>query len=221
MSRRSRASNSEVVIDYAYSTASQVLPEIMNRLGTRTIALNATVDESKMAISLDELQQGLAQLSAIVPALKADVAARLDVSGERVFFVDDRGTSLSPTTSLAVMAVLAWRVAGGGKVAIPVTQPMIFERLAQRYGGTVVRTKFDMAALMTAALDKDVILAGDGEGSYIFPSFAISPDALMAVAKLLELLARSQTRLSHVVWDLPGHFTRASACPVRGMPRAR
>ena len=124
--------NSQVVIDYAYSTASQVLPEIMNRLGSRTIALNATVDESKMAISLDELQQGLAQLSAIVPALKADLAARLDVSGERLCFVDDRGTSLSPTTSLAVMAVLAWRVAGGGTLAIPVTQPMIFERLAQR-----------------------------------------------------------------------------------------
>jgi mannose-1-phosphate guanylyltransferase / phosphomannomutase len=207
--------DSNVIIDYAFSTAAQVLPEIMNRLGSDSIALNATVDESKMAISLDELQQGLSQLSAIVPVLKADLAARLDVSGEKVFFVDDRGTSLSPTTALAAMAVLAWRSSGGGTLAIPVTQPVIFERLAAQYGGKVERTRFDMGALMTAATQKDVILAGDGEGSYIFPSFASSPDALMAVAKLLESLAKARTRLSHVVWDLPGHFTERLrvACP--------
>ncbi len=207
--------NSQVIIDYAYSTAAQVLPEIMNRLGSRSIALNATVDETKMAISLDELQQGLGQLSAIVPVLKADLAARLDVSGEKLFFVDDRGTSLSPTTALAAMAVLSWRSLGGGTLAIPVTQPVIFERLAELHGGKVVRTRFEMSALMSAASQKDVILAGDGEGSYIFPSFATSPDALMAVARLLELLAKDRTRLSHVVWDLPGHFTerRRVPCP--------
>lgn len=196
-----------VVVDYAYSTAEQVLPDIMSRLGCRSIALNATVDESKMAISPEELQQGLAQLSAIVPALKADLAVRLDVSGEKVFLVDDRGTSLSPTTSLAALAVLAWRAAGGGTIAIPVTQPVIFERLAQRFGGAVVRTRADMAALMSAAGEEGVILAGDGDGTYIFPEFATSPDALMAVAKLLELLGKARTRLSHVVWDLPPHFT--------------
>jgi mannose-1-phosphate guanylyltransferase/phosphomannomutase len=199
--------SSQVIIDYAFSTASQVLPEIMNRLDSRSIALNATVDETKLAISVEEFQQGLNQLSAIVPVLKADLAARLDVSGERLFFVDDRGTSLSPTTALAAMAVLAWRAAKGGTLAIPVTQPIIFERLAELHGGKVVRTRFDMGALMTAAARKDVILAGDGEGSYIFPAFANSPDALMAVAKLLELLAKAKAKLSQIVWDLPGHFT--------------
>lgn len=199
--------NSMAVLDYSFSTASSVLPEIMNDLGCRTVGVNATVDESKMAISLEELQQSISQLSAIVPALKADIAARLDVSGEKVIFIDDRGTSLSPTTSLAALAVLAWRAAGGGTVAIPVTQPSMFESLAQRFGGSVLRTRFDMGALMAAAREPGVILAGDGEGNFIFPGFISSPDGLMAIAKMLELLSTAHTRLSHVVWDLPGHFT--------------
>ncbi len=205
--------NSVVVLDYSFSTASVVLAELMSKLGCRTFGVNATVDESKMAISLDELQQSLDQLSAIVPALKADMAARLDVSGEKVIFVDDRGTSLSSTTSLAALAVLAWRAAGGGTVALPVTQPAMFEQLAQRFGGSVLRTRFDMSALMTAAREPGVILAGDGEGSFIFPQFIPSPDGLMAIAKMLELLSNAHTRLSHVVWDLPGHFTARLRVP--------
>lgn len=196
----------QLIVDYAHATASLVLPTILNNLGCQTMAINATIDESKMAIPQEELQQGLDRLSAITPPLKADFAARLDVSGEKVFFIDDQGTSLSPTTALAALAVLSWQAKGGGTVVVPVTQPLLFERLAQRYGGKLLRTRWDLSAIMAAAAGKDVILAGDGEGTYIFPEFAPYPDGLMAIAKLLELLAKQGTKLSQVVWSLPGHF---------------
>jgi len=208
-----RQANPQLVVDYAHATASLVLPAILNHLGCRTIAINATIDESKMAIPQEELQQGLERLSAITLPLKADFAARLDVSGEKVFFIDDQGTSLSPTTALAALAVLCWQARGGGTVAIPVTQPMLFERLAQRYGGRVLRTRFDLSALMIAAAGKDVILASDGEGAYIFPDFALYPDGLMAITRLLELLARHKIKLSQVVWELPGHFVTRLRVP--------
>jgi mannose-1-phosphate guanylyltransferase/phosphomannomutase len=35
----------------------------------------------------------------------------------------------------------------------------------------------------------------------------------MAIAKMLELLSNARTRLSHVVWDLPGHFTARLRAP--------
>jgi mannose-1-phosphate guanylyltransferase/phosphomannomutase len=56
---------------------------------------------------------------------------------------------------------------------------------------------------MQAATDPAVGFAADGAGGFILPGFLPSFDAAAALLKLLDLLARSNTRLSHVVDSLP------------------
>jgi len=60
-----------------------------------------------------------------------------------------------------------------------------------------------------------VVLVGDGMGGFVFPQLQPAFDGMLAIAKLLELLATFQTRLSDVVDDLPAYYLSSTrvTCP--------
>jgi len=66
-----------------------------------------------------------------------------------------------------------------------------------------VWTPLSASALMTAAEERDVVFAGAEWGGYIFPDFLAAYDSVFSLAKLLELLARTQWSLSSVLDKLP------------------
>lgn len=210
-----RAARVSIVVDYANATTAQVLPPILNSLGCQVVALNATVDQTRMSIPQDEFDRSLQQLALISQAVQARLAVRLDVGGEKLFIVDDQGRIVPPITALAAIASLALRAHGGGTIAVPVNMPTIFEEIAARYGGTVERTRVDLQDVMAAAARGDVIMAADGSGNLVFPQLHPGPDGMFALAKLLEFLVTQGVSLSQVIAELPPYHLaeRRVSCP--------
>ena len=201
-----RSAQFYIVVDYANSPVALVLPGILRKLNCNVVALNANVEESRMAIQPHEFQAGLDRLSLIVSALNTHVGLRLDVGGEKIFLVDERGIRLKNPVAAAAMADLALRAWPGATIAVPVTMPCVFEQIAAQHGGHILRTKVDEHALTRAACQDAVVMATDGNGSFIFPQFQCASDGLMATARLLEFLATQQTTLSQVVASLPPFY---------------
>jgi mannose-1-phosphate guanylyltransferase / phosphomannomutase len=210
-----RSTHFYIVVDYANSPVASVFPGILNDLGCNVVALNANIAEARMAIQPYELQAELERLSIISATLKAHLGLRFDVSGERIFVVDDRGKPISHILVALAMTELALRSSPGGIVAIPVKLPDEFEEVAARHGGRVIRTKSDPYALTEAAGNNGVVMAASGSGDLVFPRFQATSDGLMAAAKLLEFLALHRTTLSEVVAGLPSFDTlhQAVSCP--------
>jgi mannose-1-phosphate guanylyltransferase/phosphomannomutase len=204
-----------VVVDYANSPTSLVLPAILRQLGVKVVELNSAIDESKMSISAQEFQQSLEQLAAICAALGTNLGVRLDVGGEKVFLIDDRGKIIPHGLASIMLAALTLRAHGGGIVAMPVTVSHTLERVASQYGGRVMRTKVDLHDVMEASARKGVVMAADGQGNFVFPAFQPAVDGMMALAKLLEFLATQNVRLSEIEAALPPQYmaTRTVACP--------
>jgi mannose-1-phosphate guanylyltransferase/phosphomannomutase len=192
-----------IVVDYANAPISTVLPGILSELNCNVVALNANIDETRMAIQPHEFDAALDRLGLIVSALNTDFGVRLDVGGEKIFLVNDRGELLRNTPAAAAMAELTLRAMPGATIAVPVRMPNIFEEIAARHNGQVIRTKVDAHTLTKIACDVSVALATDGSGSFIFPQFQCASDGLMAIAKLLEFLATQETALSEVIASLP------------------
>lgn len=204
-----------LVVDYAHSPASLVLPIILNHLNCNVVALNARLDETKMSLLPEEFQEELQQLALIVQAVKSDLGVRLDVGGEKIFLVDDRGEILpGPVTTLALTR-LALRAHPGGTIVIPAHLPRAFERLAAEHGGRILRTRVDPQAIMATAGQELAVLAGDGTGNFTFPNFHPGFDGMMALAALLEFLANQGGKLSEVVASLPSYHLaeRHIPCP--------
>lgn len=205
-----------VVVDYANANASDIASTVLRRLGCNVVELNANLNEKRIFQTHAEFAAGIDQLASIVPVLHAEVGVRLDPGGEKMFIVDDRGRRLSDLQTLAALTELLMRCYNGGTVAVPVSAPRAIEEIARRHGGTIVRTRGNLAALMqTAAANRDYLLLGDGLGNLIFPSFYPIADGLFAMVKLMELLALQDIKLSSIVDELPAYHMAQTKVPCR------
>ncbi len=210
------ARNFHLVVDYANTNASTILPPILRWLGIDTVELNANLDAQLLFQTPQQFEEGMERLARIVPVLDASFGVRLDASGEKVFLVDDTGRRLPGVQALAAVTALVMAVNGGGTVAVPVTAPRAFEEIAARYGGHIVRTRTTLGALMrTAAANRDMLLLGDGTGNLIFPAYYPISDGLFATVKLIELLALRNARLSEIIRDLPRYSMSQARVPCR------
>ncbi len=205
----------QLVVDYSHGSTPQLLPTIFNNMGCEVIVLNASTDETRSSRSLDELDKDMQRLATITTGVNADMGIRIDQGGESISVVDDRGRVLDGMKMLAVMTSLMLRHHRNGTVAAPVTAPSALQHIAKRYDGNIQHTKVLRHAMMTAAGREGVVMVGDGMGGFVFPVLQPAFDGMLAIAKLLELLATFQMRLSEVVDDLPAYYLSSTrvTCP--------
>lgn len=210
-----RRASFKIVVDYGHAPNAEVLPPLLARLNIDVVPLNARVDATRMSVQRDEFEANLKQLAIIAGALNTHLGVQLDVSGERIFIVDNKGRVVPDSLMAVLMAMMALRHHPGGTIVVPLNLSHVFEELATEYGGRVVRARIDTHALMVAAQEPNVILAVDGTGTFIFPYFQPVSDGFMATAKLLEFLATDQQPLSDLVAQLPElHITSGHvSCP--------
>jgi len=198
-----RSAGFNIVVDYAFASTSQILPDILQSLGVHTTPLGARVDPAYISLEHKIFDEQRQRLAAIVQALGSDLGVRLDVGGEKIFLADDRGRSVPDAVACAAMVELALRSTPGGVVAVPVHLSSVFERIARQHQGSILRTPVDVALLMQAAHSAGVLMAGDGAGAFAFPDFQPVIDGMMAVARLLQMLAQHKLRLSELIDSLP------------------
>ncbi len=199
--------NLKIVVDYGFGNASLVLPHLLGRMGANMVALNAYTDPIRGRQSRVTLQKSLNELANIVTTLKADVGLWVDVDGEKIALIDETGGVVSGFQLLNLLTILMLKHYGGGVVAVPVTAPSSIEMICEKYNGKVKRTKNDPRSLMAEALnDKKVIMAGDGEGGFIFPKLIPTFDAMFTFGKLLEVIAKMKIPLSEAAFELPPFY---------------
>ncbi len=195
----------DLVIDYADSPVGNVFPTILDSLACKVVALNANVQQDKPHSQV-AYQTALRQLQIITAALGVQLGVYMSPSGEQIYLVDDQGHLLDGKTACAAMVELALRDAPGSSVALPVNLPSLFEDIAAKYNGRIIRTPIELNTLIKTACVEKVIVASDGAGNFIFPDFHCAVDGLMALAKMLEYLATQMTSLSDIVSNLPPFY---------------
>ncbi|HIJ95695.1 MAG TPA: NTP transferase domain-containing protein [Desulfuromonadales bacterium] len=193
---------STVVVDFNFSPASQILPQLLNVLGFSVIALNAYVDEG-YGVQVKEKNEALKQLATIVSSLGAQSGFWLDPTGEGIALVDESGRIYSGVELLSVVVALLLKAGQKGTIAIPVQAPATIEQMAALKRCDVIRTKSSDRAMLEAATSSEVILTGSIDGRFAFPRFQSSFDGLFTIAKLMELAAISNTLLSQVLPAVP------------------
>lgn len=206
---RVRASAPKLVVDCSFGTTTLTVPRILGDLGAQVLAVNAVLHEERSTPSPAEAEEQLSGLSALTRSSGSDLGVLLDPAGERLTLVDPTGRVLEGRTSLLALLSLLATTSPGTALAVPVSSSRVAERIVGDAGGRVVRTKLSPAALMDIADGGAVEFAGDEDGGFVFPSFLPVFDAMLAVGKLLELLATVGSSLDRVVDGLPpAHVAR-------------
>jgi mannose-1-phosphate guanylyltransferase/phosphomannomutase len=170
------------------------------------------MDETKLAMLQNEFRASLERTAKIVGVLDADLGLQLDVAGEKLFIVDEKGNILNDMSAAALMVELALQSQPGNTVLAPITLPNSIDTIAGWRNGRTMRISNNLQSMMEAANTPNILLGVDGTGNFIFPEFQPAVDGMMAAAKLLEYLAHyrisggHKQNLSEIVEYLPKFY---------------
>jgi mannose-1-phosphate guanylyltransferase/phosphomannomutase len=203
-----RAAHFRVLIDYDYSQASTVLPGILNELGVTAIPLNAGLNEQARHRTVPE------ETALISRTVHADVGCMISPTAERITFIDNEGTVLTPYETFGIL-ISWWMRTHPGIVLAPATTPQWIASHVEESGGSFTSTPAEASAVLRASAAPGTSLAADGEGGFIWPSFFGAYDAMYTLVKLLEMRAVFQVPLSEVRGRLPvsPYITATEFCP--------
>jgi mannose-1-phosphate guanylyltransferase/phosphomannomutase len=189
-----RAARFRLVIDYDYSQASQVLPEVLHRLGVTTVPLNAGVAEGPRHRTVPE------ETALITRTVHADVGCLFNATGERLQVIDDQGNVL---TAYELFGLLARWWSRRGVMLAPASAPQWVRGLVEAQGSDFVTTIGEPNQVLRAAASPGACLATDGDGGFVWPYFFGAFDGMYTLVKLLELRAVVGEPLSAATARLP------------------
>jgi phosphomannomutase len=155
----------------------------------------------------------LSELCVRVRETGADMGLAIDPDGDRLALVDDRGEALGEDLTLALVAdyVLGARP---GTLVTNLSTSQVVDRVAERHGVEVRRTKVGEVNVALGMLAVDSPIGGEGNGGVIHPGIHHTRDAPAGVALLLTYLARSGRSLSDAAADLPAYAIVKAKIPL-------
>ncbi len=80
------------------------------------------------------------------------------------------------------------------------------EEIAKDYNIDIIRIKNSHSAMMQATQDPAVLFVGGVYGGYIFSDFLFASDGMFSVGKILEMLAKTNSKISQLDEKLPRRF---------------
>jgi len=196
-----RDAHLKLVLDYAYGTASLVMPNVLAKLGADVLVVNPLVSTAGM-LGFDR-QRSAARLSELVRSSGAHLGAVIGADGEQLTLVDDTGVVLSDGEALLAVARLVAETEPGARVAVPVSATWRLNEVLAELGAEVVWTQIGTANLVEVALENDATLAASTDGGFAFPRFLPAYDAVATLVHVLAMLATSGKRLSQLRAGLP------------------
>lgn len=211
----------KIVLDCASGTSALVLPTLLGRLGVDVLTMNNRLDESSPTETLAEHMRDLERLGEIVASSGAAFGVRFDPVGERIAFVNEKGELIHDDRALLVLLDLVAAERRSGVVALPVTTTRVAEQVCAYHGVQVRWVSTELDELTMAAIDDDMILAGDGRGGFVVPECSNTVDGIAAFLRLLGLVARTKLALSHIDARIPqAHLLKRSVSTPWGVKGA-
>lgn len=205
-----RARRFKVVVDFDPGNLSLLLPSLLDALGCDVLALNPDSAAAARPKHLFEMLDSLSLLSRAVTSSHSDLGIAVDNNAERLLLVDEQGKGVCEEMFCALMSLLILKSREGATVAVPVTAPRIIEEMARDYRGRVIRTRANPRSVMEKVIEEKILIGEKG-----LPGFQPTFDALLSLAKILEVMARENVPLSSLVSMVPRFYMskRTVECP--------
>ena len=207
-----------LVVDAGNGAGGPAVWRMLRRLGCEVIPLYCEPDGRFPNRSPDPTVPGaLADLSALVVKESADAGLAYDGDADRLVMVDETGEVVLADRLLALLAEEVLSLHPGGKVVYEVSCTQALPDVVRSLGGEAIPCPVGYAFVHESMCRHGALLGGETAGHIFFadPEFKFD-DALLATARLVALLARSEQSLSSLLARLPRYHSspdRRFPCP--------
>lgn len=139
---------------------------------------------------------------------KADLGAAIDGDGDRIVFIDDKGTVISSdyTTALIAQQVLAEKP--GATILYDIRQSRITPETILACGGKPLMTRVGHAFIKIAMRESGGAWGGELSGHFYNSEMQNCENTQIIFFRLLNLLAAKDKRLSELVGPIMKHYAK-------------
>ena len=213
-SEKIRKKEYKVVVDCGNGAACFTTPLLLSKLGCKVISLNCHPDGRFPARNPEPTDENVEDLKRTVKSVGADLGIAHDGDGDRAVFVDEKGRFISEDIMLALVAKY-YVEEKGGCVVTPVSSSRCLEDVVLEAGGKVVYTAVGSPVVAEVMKKKNATFGGEGNGGFIFPEHQHVRDGGFAAAKVLELMAREDKKISELVKKIPKYYMIKTKVPCK------
>lgn len=146
--------------------------------------------------------------------LQADITAWIDCSGENLILMDSCGRVIDENRLFLLFSYILYKSIPGISIIAPLNMTSSLERMADKYGGSVKRTKVSRHAILRELMERDVYAAPVNQ-------YLLFYDAVAALAKTIEFLCMNHTSLDNLLRFIPSCYLEHTSflCPFEAIGR--
>lgn len=207
-----------VVLDAGHGAGGRLADWLLRRLGCDLRVLGGEPD-GRYDHTPEPTVENLTELTAIVPAIGADVGFAQDPDADRLAIIDENGRYIGEelTLALAVRHRLSQQT---GPIAMNLSTSRVAEDVAKGYGVETIRTPVGEINVVEAMQEHGAVIGGEGNGGVIDPRVGWVRDSFVGMAMVLDLMASTGKKLSVLVDELPRYAMVKTKFPVGPEPIA-
>jgi phosphomannomutase/phosphoglucomutase len=191
-----------IVLDCGNGAGSLVTPILLKKLCCKITELYCEPDGTFPGHNSEPLPENLGDLIKKVPKVKASFGAAQDGDADRAIFVDELGNYIWGDKTLALCAKYA-TIENGGIAVTPVTTSSCFDDVVKENNGKVIHTAVGSPIVARVMMENNSVFGGEENGGLIFPEMQYCRDSAMSIAKILEIMAKENKKLSDLIGEIP------------------
>jgi phosphomannomutase/phosphoglucomutase len=195
-----------ILIDGANSVGSLTGPRLARELGCKVTTINANIDGTFPGRPPEPRPENLGDLATTVKAVGADLGVAYDGDADRSIFVDEKGNIIMGDQTFALVAKYFLMDNPCEKIVTPLSSSTMIQDIADEYNGQVVWTKIGSVTVAQRMKELKAKLGGEENGGIFYGPHQSVRDGAMSTALILNLMARTGTKLSALVGELPEYF---------------
>ena len=194
----------KIVADAANAMGSPYLTELFKHLPCELIKMNFDLDGTFPAHEADPFkEENTNDLSEKVKQLGADLGIATDGDGDRIFFIDNKGSMVEPAILRGIMSEIVLKEHPKATICYDIRPGRITRDIIEAFGGKPVVTRVGHTLIKAVALKENAIFAGESSGHFFFNTdVGLFEMPMIVVLKLLEKICESGKQLSDIVEPL-------------------
>lgn len=197
----------KIVADPANAMGAQYIEALFNQVPADLIKMNFTLDGSFPVHQPDPLNfENLIDLQRKVIEEKADFGLAPDGDGDRMYFIDEKGSVVPATLITALVSKELLQVNPGATILFDIRYILGSKKIIEELGGKYGITRVGHAFITEEMGKTGAIFAGESSGHFYYKTNGNAESQLATLISVLRALTEEGKPISEIMNDLKRSF---------------
>jgi phosphomannomutase len=198
-----------IVVDGANAMSILDIPEIFKDVPIKLITINFELDGSFPNHEADPFkEENLVQIKKAVLENHADLGISPDGDGDRIFFIDEQGTTIRQEVLRGIMAQVALKEYPGASICYDIRPGKITRDMIVEAGGIPSVTKVGHSLIKEQMIALNSVFGGESSGHYFYKTkYGVFEAPTMMILKFLKWLSENNQPVSQAIKPYLKYFS--------------